>query len=267
MPINWDISFAPKKLKYENVILAYIDILGFSNAVAKKSGRFPKRLITVISKLYETLNSSRAGYLQTRFISDSFVIWGESEAITLGFVLDICSRIEMIALLNGFLVRGLIVDGQHYSGRFNIINFREMKARDSFDEIIISPAFIKAYKGEMRLSHPGIMIHKSCRKYLNRPKTKIRNCGRQLDIRPFSTTSVELVAADYFNAPSRLTKRDIGDARRDLNKFRKVIIQGLRIRNKKDRAKWLHVTKSFNRVVKLLRPRIGEDLLLISQAS
>lgn len=259
MPINWDVQFAPDKQKYTGVVLAYVDILGFSNAVGKSRGRFPKRLANMILELYEVLNSSRSEYLETRFISDSFLIWGESSAITLALVSQICSRLETTALQNGFLVRGIIVGGAHYSGRFQVLNLKQMTKRESYDEITISPALIAAVKGEKDMSRPGIYVHKSCHKHLKRMRS-VKQRKQIPNIAPFSNTSLDLVAADFFNSPSLLSREHIADARSDMKRFHRVISGGLRTNNQDIFKKWQHVAKSFDRVFALLGPRIQLSL-------
>ncbi len=193
MPTNWDLQVPPKNPKYSSVVLGYIDILGFSNALLQNQGRFPKRLFNIITELYETLNSSRSGYLQTRFISDSFLVWGEAHQITFGFVSEICGRIETMALKNGFLVRGVISCGRHYVDRFKIVNLKEGQTSDS-DEIILSPALIKAVKTEKLTWRPGIRIHESVHKYIKFQDPPPR--GRDsINLGPFYWSNLMVVAA------------------------------------------------------------------------
>lgn len=133
-------------------------------------------------------------------------------------------RIEEAALGHGFLVRGAIVSGQHFIERSLVLNPLS-GTTFSQDEILISPALVHAVSIEKSLKHPGVVFDRSTRKFMKILRKKPKKMP--FSVYPFSGDALYLIEADQDNSPSRLSRKDVNHAVKDLDKFKKIIENGL----------------------------------------
>lgn len=91
MPVNWNIPIPSKnKPKYTEVVLAYVDVLGFSAAVSAFPIKPQKTAWKMMLEIFEIITTDRSTeertrVLNARMMSDSIIIWGDAHQITLGF--------------------------------------------------------------------------------------------------------------------------------------------------------------------------------------
>lgn len=265
MPINWNIPIMPKKApKYTNVVLAFIDILGFSAAVNSNLSKPSSKTWKMIYEIFETTRTSRrtenrTGVISARLISDSIILWGEAHQITFGFICELAMEMEEVAFKHGFLIRGAVVSGKHFIERPIVANILDGTCI-SEDEIMLSPALALAVSEEKARKNPGIVLHASVKKYIIQKRGK-KPKKNNFQVHPFSRDGLYLVEADINNKPSILSSKDRRDALNDLKRSRKIIEKGLKdsSKNKKAYLKWKFMAKHFNKMSEQVTKRIGSE--------
>lgn len=130
---------------YEDKIVAFIDVLGFSNLVYSDK-------IEPISHYYEMIltdfkKAASKNELKFLMISDSIVVHAPSEKRELLVVLKVLNDLQHRLLLKGILIRGGISYGKLY------VNDAE--------NIIVGTGLINAYKLEGKAVYPRIIIDRN----------------------------------------------------------------------------------------------------------
>lgn len=260
MPINWNVRALRGRPKYQNVYLAYLDILGFKNLMEKHAQDSPHYIARLFQKIDGVVQHPRISGLVQRYLSDSILIWCTHPA-SLPFMFDVCHFLQDELLREGCLIRGAIVSGQHYNQYFDQVNMATGERDKKSGEILISPALVKAYRIESSLSEPVIMVegsvaiaeqdlykglprgHRPPAKKLKR--TGLYNLPSYLLTPRFGLLRAALSRADR---PSKewQTHPGVKDAITTAKKMRVNILEGLKNRDPRIRRKWQYVKKVFN---------------------
>jgi hypothetical protein len=143
------------KKKYQNVIMAYLDILGFKAILEKSESDFKEVLNLIqkfdsIEKKSSDLSPIKPRVFNLKIVSDTIVVYLKVKKES-----DITAFLHYVGRLVMFthtddkeppvFLRGSIAVGPHYS---------DIK-------YWISPVFVDAYKEEQDAKYPRILIHKS----------------------------------------------------------------------------------------------------------
>ena len=137
--------------KYEERIVAFIDILGFSNTIKKtvNSGEELNNLGSALTYVHDYFNSVRVDYedpsiLQLSQFSDSIVISVEMQhSLEMTAIFKHLKMIQVNLLYRDILLRGGIVKGK-------LIHT---------DDLLLGPGMINAYNLESKCAlHPRIVI-------------------------------------------------------------------------------------------------------------
>lgn len=260
MPINWNVRALRGKAKYQDVYLAYLDVLGFKNLMKRYARSSPQPIARLFDRIDGAVEHPRVSGLTKRYLSDSILIWCTHPA-SLPYMFDVCHALQDELLREGCLVRGAIVFGQHYSGHFAQLNLATGERNEKSDEILVSPALVKAYTIESQLSEPVIKIERAVAKAYDelfkgiprgRRPPKLRQRREKLYDLPGYLLSLAYavlrVGAANSTRPTRDWQRH-ADARKaiaDLKRIREQILKGIRNADPKIRGKWKYVKKAFN---------------------
>lgn len=135
---------------YEERIVSFIDILGFAKDVESSSNETLPNLEQKVQQFRESFHSKayhpeEEADLTVLFFSDSMLRARRTDQSPLFYeLIDVVHGIANITV-NGHLVRGAMTHGNFYFHKE--------------ENVLISPAFIKAYKGEQSLaSSPRVII-------------------------------------------------------------------------------------------------------------
>lgn len=141
--------------KYQNVIMAYLDILGFKAILEKSKSNFNEVLNLIqkfdkIEKKSSNLLSLNSKVFEIKIVSDTIVVYlNVEEESNITAFLHYVGRLVMFTHTDDkeppVFLRGSIAVGPHYS---------DIK-------YWISPVFVYAYKEEQDAKYPRILIHKS----------------------------------------------------------------------------------------------------------
>lgn len=260
MPINWNVRVLRGRAKYKNVYLAYLDVLGFKNLMKRYAGSNPQPIAKLFERIDSAVEHPRVSGLTKRYLSDSILIWCTHPAC-LPYLFDVCHTLQDELLREGCLVRGAIVFGRHYCGHFVERNLATGEQIDKSDEILVSPALIKAYQIESRLHAPVIKIERAVAKAYDdlfkgiprgRSSPKFRTRPAKLYDLPGYLLSLRygVLRAGAANSerPAKEWQRhaDVRQAIADLKRIRGQILKGTRNADPRIRRKWKHVKRAFN---------------------
>lgn len=130
------------KIKYQDKIVAFIDVLGFSNIVYSDS------VISLNNYFNFVLNNFKTATLKNNFnyylISDSIVISANRSKLNLQKLVKMLAILQTHLLLDGILMRGAISYGDLYQNKSN--------------NILVGPGLINAYKLESKAIYPRIIL-------------------------------------------------------------------------------------------------------------
>jgi len=265
MPINWDVRAIRGKAKYQDVYLAYLDVLGFKNLV-RHAGKSPRYMIKLFERVDNAVHHPRVSGLAQRYLSDSILIWSDHPE-SLPWIFDLCNELQDELLLEGCLVRGAIVFGQHYSGFFDQLNLVTGERNLKSGEVIISPALIKAFLIESELTDPVIKVEGCVAKAYgalfkgmprnSRPPKLPISSDRLYDLPSYllsvrfgplraGASNAKPLSADWQRDPG--IKKDVAAVRQ----IRKQILAGVRNSDPRIARKWKYVSKVFNLRVRAL---------------
>ena len=133
------------EIKYEDKIVAFIDVLGFSNLVFNDK-------IEPITQYYEMIltdfkEAAIKNDLKFLMISDSIVIHAPQKKDNLFGVFKVLSSLQHRLLLKGILIRGGISFGKLYV--------------NEADNIIVGVGLINAYNLESKAIYPRIIVDRN----------------------------------------------------------------------------------------------------------
>ena len=140
------------KIKFQEKIVAFVDVLGFSNLVNSQSDQKLNQYFTFVSNdLKAAVKESGFKYM---IISDSIVISIDIKLEKFELLLKILTALQAKLLLHGILLRGSVSIGDLYINKTN--------------NILVGSGLIKAYKLEQGASYPRIIIDRSLiKKFFN----------------------------------------------------------------------------------------------------
>jgi len=132
-------------ITYQNRIVAFIDVLGFSDLVYSKD-------TALITKYFDYVLEDSVAYIKKfkfnyHLISDSIVITTLAHRENLKSLLLFLSSLQSKLLFEGILVRGAISSGDIYSNK-------KMN-------ILVGPGLINAYKLESKSIYPRVILDRN----------------------------------------------------------------------------------------------------------
>jgi hypothetical protein len=225
---------ATKKLplKTKNAYIAYLDILGFREMLARAD--FKERIENIVNVLQQRIEYDGRHYLHLRYlaISDTIIIAADE-----GEGRSLCRKIGQVqnALLKlGFAMRGAISFGE-------ILTYEQNNGRNIFGQTLV-----EAYLLEQRIAnYPRVVISGDC---LKRLKADIRSLSRRKMstylLRDFDGVHfVNQFSSDVIGINSRINNRIRSRANRD--EYYARIAQGLSntASEPKANAKWYWLRK------------------------
>jgi hypothetical protein len=140
---KWKSSLQSEDIKYTDVILGMVDILGFKSFINEFGEKAPKEMSSLIASRM-IMNETFFNNLQYKILSDTLIVY--TDKLDYGSLIDLIFALGnfRIGLIEkGFFTRGSIVKGEHFIK----------------NDIMISPAFLKAYEIEQNIFiYPRIII-------------------------------------------------------------------------------------------------------------
>ncbi len=135
--MKWAYEFDRDSLEYKNVFLGFIDILGYKNLIKEFGDLSPKKIFEDILHAFSWAKSHNNS-LEVTLFSDTLIITTDDEN-PIGFwnIVNVVQSFRNQMIEKGYLVRGSIVFGKHFSQK----------------GVWISPCLIKAYKFENELAN------------------------------------------------------------------------------------------------------------------
>lgn len=130
------------KIEYEDRIVAYIDVLGFSRLVyASDNVHIEAYFSYVVDDLKGQLAGTSFDYL---LISDSIVLSATNTLDNLKLLVKLLSKIQAKLLSRGILLRGAVASGNLYVNRPY--------------SVVVGPGLIRAYELERSAAYPRIIM-------------------------------------------------------------------------------------------------------------
>lgn len=135
--MKWARDFNPTDLKYGNIFMGWVDILGYQNLIKEFGDDAPRAIFEDILHAFSWAKSSKSSLKFTLF-SDTLIIEADDDH-PVGFwnIINVVGRFRNQLLEKGYLVRGSIVYGKHFNKK----------------GIWVSPCLIKAYKLESEIAN------------------------------------------------------------------------------------------------------------------
>lgn len=267
--------FPPTSGQYQEVVLAYLDILGFKSILEKECKDSPDFLLRLLSTSDFYTSSTYSAPLERRIASDSILVWSTDLLGGTLAILNICSLLQSTLLKRGSLIRGAIVKGNHFSDFIKEKDMSTGLSKRTSDEIIVSPVLATAVEAEKKLGFPRIIIDNSL----------IKNIAIAKQSHPdFSTfeayeedgrlyvdgffTSHELRGVSHRHNPAILqgtTAEKMADACKlqaiaELNQIRKYIEEGIQHPERTASSKWEDIKLKYNSFVDLCNKKSDIDL-------
>lgn len=140
---KWDEFNNTKDIHYSNCIVAIVDIIAYRNLLIEYGKSAPKEIMMIFS---ESLKFVESAYLHLKYkiLSDTLIIYATDDNLI--SALNIMNVIDIFCLgllKKGYLTRGAIIKGDHFIK----------------EDVMVSPAFVKAYEYEQNLCiYPRIII-------------------------------------------------------------------------------------------------------------
>lgn len=133
------------KIKYQDSIVAFVDVLGFSRLVyASDNSQIEAYFTYVVDDLKQQLTGTGFEYL---LISDSIVVVAKNSLPNLKLLVKLLSKIQAKLLSRGILMRGAISVGPLHVDRDT--------------SIVVGPGLIRAYELERSAIYPRIIIDRA----------------------------------------------------------------------------------------------------------
>lgn len=132
----------PEQVKYEPCFFAYLDILGYKKLLHALGPDAPGYLYEILKNTFEFHRSSYES-VKVKLLSDSVLIWSiGSTAVHFWNVVNVVDLVRQSFLKKKLFLRGGISEGPNFIDQ----------------DIIISPALIKAWELEQDAKMPRILI-------------------------------------------------------------------------------------------------------------
>ncbi len=145
-------------LKYEDRLVAFLDLLGFKNLIAGRNDGDVDFVVNLIPDMLKTHsgNSGRAD-LEVTYVSDSIVISLKTTPTQ-----DALRDLQHLAIYVGRLQHELALNGFYMRGGVSVGPFFHNSAKN----ILVGPAFLDAYKLETCMSvMPRVIIDNKVKEY------------------------------------------------------------------------------------------------------
>ena len=144
------------KIKYQDSLVAFIDVLGFSNLVYDDDqSKIEKYFDYVLSDFKESLPSKGFKYI---LISDSIVISCQKTHKNLAELIFFLGKIQSQLFSKGILLRGAVSFGEVYINKLNniivgagLINAFKLEKQAIFPRIIVDRKFILEFNTSTKL--------------------------------------------------------------------------------------------------------------------
>jgi len=140
--MKWASEIDHDSLKYKNVFLGFIDILGYKNLIKEFGDDAPRAIFQDILNAFSWAKSSKSS-LKVSLFSDTLIIEADDDH-PVGFwnMINVVGRLRNQLLQKGYLIRGSIVYGKHFNQK----------------GVWVSPCLIKAYKLESEIANVARII-------------------------------------------------------------------------------------------------------------
>jgi hypothetical protein len=170
-----------KEFTYKDRLVAFIDILGFKEAVLQR-GHGVTQVIESIDRnlehVLESMKSEGGDWYSARLFSDCMSISCDNYGNNLYHMLHELSFLQFSLATQGLFVRGAIAYGPHYEN----------------ERIIFSEALVKAYELEQKANYPRIIISDTVLDLISREAKNFRD-----SLYPYLLTPPDGVCSlDYF---------------------------------------------------------------------
>lgn len=130
------------RINYQNKIVAFVDVLGFSNIVYSETTDLIDRYFKFILDDFKfPVKNNRFNY---HLISDSIVISANNNKNNLSILIELLCMLQSKLMIEGILLRGGISFGNLYLNKSN--------------SVIVGPGLINAYKLEAKAIYPRIIL-------------------------------------------------------------------------------------------------------------
>lgn len=231
---KWSL-YKAEDLNFKYIYLGILDILGYKSLIEAKGDDAPKFLIQIFTEIMPFVDSSYES-LNIKILSDTIIVYSDNEnAISFYHIYEVLDKVRNHFLAKGVLTRGVIVHGKSFIK----------------DDIIISPAFIKAYLMEQNeCIYPRIIWEKDAFNKANSeviiingiPGILYRNSfaiidysqyekdfdGQIIGLLKFGNTSIFELLYNRHPTENRILEKEIipeiiNDAIRELQKYREAI--------------------------------------------
>jgi hypothetical protein len=147
---------------YKDRIVAFIDILGFKEAVLQRGQKVTQVIEAIDRNLEHVLESMKregGDWYSAKLFSDCMSISCDNYGSNLYYMLNELSYLQLSLATQGLFVRGAIAYGPHYEN----------------DRIIFSEGLIRAYELEQKANYPRIIISDSVLDLISREPAHYRN--------------------------------------------------------------------------------------------
>jgi hypothetical protein len=253
--------------EYQQVAFGYFDILGYSAALRAKCGDKPDFLLELLGTVdFSTHTGLDPVPLEVRIISDSIALWSTVVDHGLLRIINIAALVQRALLQKGFLVRGAITIGKHYSSRITGRDFPTGAAVETNDEVIVSPVLVTCVELEKTAQEPVILIDDGTdlsKSILLRSKAFLN--------RLISTHKRHVIVDGYFfsteldaitnrmdphvlegTTAERVGLANTQQALRQLTQDRETIVSSLSTADERVRDKWAFIAERYNKLLDLV---------------
>lgn len=147
---------------YVEVLLAFLDVLGFGELLDSDGTESPETLLQLFEITYSSQHDWPPSVLHRRVISDSVIIWTTTDApVGTLALLTVAAELQQNLFRRGVLVRGSVVYGKHYTQRIPPLSQQSTSIKAVDDEIIISHALRNAVMLERTTASPRVFLDHS----------------------------------------------------------------------------------------------------------
>jgi hypothetical protein len=170
------------KIRYQNNIVAFIDVLGFSNIVySATTQKLQEYFNHILIDFKQDVEQHHFKYL---LISDSVVITAKNNIANLEVMIKSVAKLQAKLLTKKILIRGGISQGNLYVNKS--LN------------IIVGDGLINAYKLESKAKYPRVIIDRSfIKRYYSDTKSLLEKYDTWVDTRNPETYEDDYIFINY----------------------------------------------------------------------
>jgi hypothetical protein len=130
------------KITYQDNIVAFIDVLGFSEIVYSNTTQSINKYFDIILNTF--CEATVKNHFKFILVSDSIVVTAKNNNSNVKQMVKVLCKLQEILLVNGILLRGAISFGKLYLNKSK--------------NIIVGPGLINAYRLESQTIYPRIIL-------------------------------------------------------------------------------------------------------------